>query len=509
MEIRPYQEKIINQARSFVAGGARNILIQLLTGGGKTVLASEIIKSCLAKGNRAIFLCHTQEILFQTEATLRRFGVEASIMISGEPYDPTNRCIVASIMTFHSWVMRRKKEAMPKADVVFFDEAHGMSGSRVWQAIHAAYPNAVIFGLTATPITRVGKGLGAYFDRIILGPSYSQAFEDGWLVPPKYYVPSVPDLDGVKKSMGDYVQNQLQEKMDKPKLIGDIIQNWTNIAKGRPTIVYCSGIKHSINVSEQFNNIGVSAAHIDGDTPSDERKKIIDDFKAGKIKVLCNALVFTVGTDLPLASCIVIARPTKSLLLYLQMIGRGLRPYDGKENCTVIDHAGCYYEHGPIDQDWDWKLEYRETDKDLREQRKKSALKKEITCRNCKTVFTGKIVCPECGTRVERNGKHYETFEAYLQAIDEIERPDPAFGISQRDWYLQLRRNSEIRKYSVGWADHAYKEKFGHWPKRKWKGEISQDISLPVMSYIESKSQAYRASLRRDWYFKRNGGKWK
>ena len=222
MELRPYQTTAIDDITTAAANGARRIISVLPCGSGKTCIAAKIMAHSISSGQRVLFLAHRRELVWQTIEKLKSFGVEGSVLIPGEPYDPSSLACVASIQTLHARAMRRKTMSMPRADLVICDEfAHAFS-SGSWQKILAEYPTAFILGLTATPINRRGEGMGHCADAMVVGPSIQNLIDLGHLVKPKYFCPSLPDLQKIKIQAGDYVPGQLEKRMDNPKLIGDI-----------------------------------------------------------------------------------------------------------------------------------------------------------------------------------------------------------------------------------------------------------------------------------------------
>jgi len=488
MQLRDYQLDVIDELTTLAAvEGKRRLLLQAATGAGKTVIASKIVSNAVSTGNHVLFLAHRRELVNQCSEKLLKFGIEHGIIMAGDPWDSTQLVNVASVQTIHSWMIRRKKEAMPKADLVIIDECHHHSSSKTWQEILAAFPQSLVLGMTATPINKKGRGLGFYFESMVQCPNMATLIDQKFLVPVKYFVPSIPDLQGVKIQAGDYVEAQLQKRMDIPKLIGDICENWARICPDRRTLVFASGVKHSIHLAESFNALGIKADHVDGKTPTKERDEKIAKFTRGEIQVLCNCAVFTEGVDIPAASALVIARPTKSLGLYLQMGGRVLRPFEGKSNAIVLDHAGVVYEHGPIENDWQWFLDYNESNVST-VTKDKIKLKKEITCNQCKRVYWGKLCCPECGWKPTVKGKHVETYEAYLQALTEEYVTE---NIPRREWLAGLRGYALTHSYKPGWASHKYKEKFGCWPPNQWAGNPSSEPSIEIVAWIRKSQRDY------------------
>lgn len=490
---RDYQLDCIDEITTSAAHGNRRIVAVMPCGAGKTIVAGKIIQNAVKNGQRVLFLAHRRELIWQTQEKLASFGVESTVLIPDEPYDPSALACIASIQTLHARAMRRKTLSLPKSDLVICDEfAHAFS-SGTWQKILASYSKEYILGLTATPINRCGEGMAHCADAMVLGPSIQQLIDLGHLVPARYFCPSLPDLQKLKIQAGDYVQNQLEEHMDKPKLIGDILENWSRICPTEKTIVFASGVKHSIHIAEGFKSLGVSAEHIDGDTPSEDRDKIISKFRRGEIQVISNCAVLTEGFDDPSASALVFARPTKSLMLYLQVAGRVLRPSPGKNRATILDHAGVLYEHGPVNQSWDWKLEYGEQKTIGEAMRRKKKQAKPITCKNCKCVYEKRLDCPNCGVCPTINGRAVPTIEAYLQ---ELEADDLPKAPDRKQFYCELMAYAREHNYKPGWAFFKYQERFGVHPGTIWRNLEPIMPSLETKSWLRSRQIAWAKSRR-------------
>ena len=497
MILRDYQLRAIDDVTTAAAQGHRRIILVAPTGSGKTCIASRIISSAVANGNRVLFLAPTRELVAQTSDKLTEICVPHGIMMSGEPYDPLHPVVVSSLPSQYAWCVRRRKENHPKADLVIFDEAHSLFSATTWQKVADAYPQAFILGMTATPINRAGRGMQHAFDAMVQAPTIQSLTDLGHLVKVRYFVPSIPDLANIKVQAGDYSEKQLETRMDQPKLIGDIIENWSRIAPTKKTLVFASGVKHSIHLVESFKAIGIKAAHVDGNTPKEERDETTKAFREGDLQVLSNCAVYRLGADFPRAECLVFARPTKSVLLYLQVSGRVLRPSPGKSSCILIDHAGVYAEHGPVAQDWDWKLDYgtAKTVKGAMAARKKKK-PVDITCAKCKVVFTGVIVCPLCGERITLKGKHVETWPAYLQELAAADAPKVLTLKEMRRWYLMMLHYRRSRGKSDGAAYVWYLAKFGIKPPWRWKDETPIEPSIEVLGYIKSRQIAYAHSRK-------------
>lgn len=488
--LRPYQSQAVERLREQFRSGKRRLLLTVPTGGGKTIIATEIVKGAVEKGNSALFVCHRRELIYQASDKLSRLGIDHGLILAGEEPNPYARVQVASIQTLHA---RKKWLELPEAQVVILDEAHHAL-SRTWRELVEAYPSAAVIGLTATPVRGDGKGLGHIFESLIHGPSISTLTQDGYLVPVRYFAPSIPELWGVKVRMGDYVQGELGRVMDKPKLIGDIVANWGRIAPERKTVIFASSVAHSLHIKEQFEAAGVRVEHLDGDTPKDERDGILADLDKGRIQVVTNCMVLTEGWDCPSVSCAVLARPTKALGLYLQMAGRVLRPAEGKTDTILIDHSGAVYEHGFLDQTFPWSLDLAGKVQDRMAERKAKE-PKPITCDKCHTIYSGQLPCPACGHVPERRGNYVATAEGSLGEVSSAGREKrKVYTMEEKTaWYQMLKHIQLERGYKDGWTGNQYRDKFGVWPQGM-KGLGPLYPSLEVERYVKHKQIKFAKS---------------
>lgn len=473
--LRDYQNKAVQDLRrSFVAGN-RRLLLQAGTGSGKTIIASEIIKNSVAKGKFVLFLAHRRELIDQCADKLERFGVPHGLIMAGRDRSMHKQVQVASIQTLTSRAVKQNKMPLPIADLVVIDECHrSLSPTYIHLIERYAEMGAAILGMTATPSRGDGRGLGHVYEDMILCPPIKILTSQGFLVPIRYYAPSAPDLTGVKVRMGDYVEKELTGRME--PLIGSIVENWARIAMDRPTVVFATGVKHSIHLRDEFEKAGVSAAHMDGNTPDEERDQIFSALWEGRVTVLCNCMVLTEGWDCPPVSCCVLARPTKSIGLYVQMAGRTLRPWEGKEDCILIDHSGAVYEHGFIHEEIPWSLDSEGKIQERIKRKNEKKKSRPITCPDCKHVFEGLAECPECGWKPKTRGQEYEWVRGELVEVDKevVVKYSTAM---QKSWLCQLAQLGEDRGYKPGWAAHTFKKKFGHWPSRDWV--VIKDIPSP------------------------------
>lgn len=335
------------------------------------------------------------------------------------------------------------------------------------------------------------------FQKMIQGPQITELIEQGHLVGCQYYAPSQPDLEGLKIKMGDYRESELAKRMDKTKLVGDIVENWSRIAPDRQTVVFATGVQHSIHIRDRFRDAGILAEHIDGTTPKEERGKILADLASGEIQVVVNCMVLTEGWDSPSISCCVLARPTKSLGLYLQMAGRILRPDPDtdKINAIIIDHSGAIFEHGFVEDHREWSLDPEEKIQDR--QKSKYRKKNPITCEECSTVYRERPDCPNCGAVPVKKGKVLPVVDGELGRVERNgDFKTHQFSIFQKErFYRELKHIQEHRRYKPGWVAFKYKERLGEWPKNIQGPPIPP--SPETLSYIRKQVIAYAKGKRR------------
>jgi superfamily II DNA or RNA helicase len=458
--LRGYQSAAVGEVAQSLARGERPLL-QLPTGGGKTIIAVAMIQACLNGGARALFLAPRRELVSQAVEKLVSAGLNPGVIMAGERGALYSRVQVASIQTLY-----RRLGIAPPADLVIVDEAHLSIAPSVLKVLEH-YRHARLVGLTATPARGDGRALGSLYDRIIPVASVEGLTKEGFLCPAIYYSPSKPDLHEVKVRAGDYIPGELSRAVDKPQLVGDVVQHWHKLAAGRKTVVFAASIEHSQHLANEFNASGVKAEHVDALTPQGERDAIFRRFRSGETLVLTNCFLASYGFDLPDLSCVVLARPTKSLVLYLQMVGRGLRPAPGKDHCLILDHSGAVAEHGFADEPRPWSLSGDDTIQDREKARRKSEPKeqKARTCKGCSYVFKGSLVCPKCGWQVPRPAKDVGMVDG------ELERQNGETIRNQRDTYAELRMYAVSRNFQTGWAAHKYRELFGRFPPWAWNND--------------------------------------
>jgi len=408
LSLRPYQEQLYADARELIRGGARSLLIQLPTGGGKTVMVAKMLANAASKGYRGWFCVHRRELVKQSVITLgESAGIPLGIVAAGFPGDRHQAIQVCSIQT-----LARRHELMPKPQLIVWDECHHLAAAS-WSSIFAAYPDAVHVGMTATPERLDGTGLGKYFEKMIRGLSTADLIRDGWLSPYRLFAPNLVDLTGVHTVGGDFNKRELNALMQKSTVVGDALDHYLKHAAGMRAVVFMWSVESSIDMARRFNAAGVPAAHVDGETDSTARDHAIDAFKRGDLRVLTNVDLFGEGFDVPAIEAAFLLRPTRSLALYLQQVGRSLRPAPGKKEALICDHAGNCRMHGLPDDARTWSLDGRLKDKS------RSDAAPIRQCSYCYAVVpAASVVCRHCGFKFPEQPREIEQVDGQLEEVD-------------------------------------------------------------------------------------------
>jgi superfamily II DNA or RNA helicase len=288
--------------------------------------------------------------------------------------------------------------------------------------------------------------------------------------------------------------------MNTNALVGGIVEHWFKLGENRPTIVFTSGVKHSVHLQREFQTAGVVAEHIDAKTPLEDRKRIIAEFRSGLVKVLCNCMIFIEGFDEPSASCVVLARPTKLLTMYRQMVGRVLRPHleSGKADARILDHSGAVYRHGYPDDEIEWPLSPDEKAVNQSEIARAGSHRRELTtCPRCTAVRLEGEGCRRCGWKPETRPAYLEVADGELGEVRRDRappRPTEWSASEQLAFYRQLMWISRQRQYRAGWAAHKFRERCGRFPPWDWNRAEPLPASGAVAAWVRSRSIAYAKS---------------
>lgn len=498
MQLRDYQIETINKARSLIMTGKKRLIIHAPTGSGKTIMAADIVDKALQKGKRVIFLVHLRELAFQAIERFTEYGIgnEVGMIMSGEETQLGRPVQVISIQTYINRLKLREiglEDWFCEAGLVIYDEAHESIAKTRKDVLDLYRDDAVMLGLTATPCRADGRGLGELYEEIVSCSSVAELTEQGYLVPMVYYGSKhYPNLKNLPLVAGDYNQKLLGERVDQAKLVGDIYDNWARICPERSTFIFAVNVKHSKHIRDQFNKRGVTTEHVDAHTPPEERADIKRRSESGDTQVVVNVGVYSQGADFPWISCVVLARPTKSYGRFVQMLGRGSRIYQGKDDCIAIDHAcivtspGMGYLEDPVE----WTLDNKEKAWKKAEVRKKEATLME--CEMCRRLFVGRI-CPDCGTAIKDYGKKIATTDDELKRL-KGKKAEPTAD-EKRNFYAMLLWHCGDKGYSDGWAYHKFKEKFKETPN--FRGVMPMEPDKGFKSYVTYLNIRYAKSKRR------------
>ena len=451
ISLYPHQVKFVDALRHALRQHD-SVMGQAATGFGKTITGAWIAQAVADRGNRVIFSVHRKNLIYQTERTFDSFGIEHSHIASGRQYSADAPVYVASIDS-----LRRRLEHIPAPDLLVIDEAH-MAAARTWVKVVSHYRDhgSKVLGLSATPRRLDGKPLSWLFSSIVHGPSVRWLMDNGYLSDYVAWAPSQPDLTGVHTRVGDFKRDELEEATDRPKLTGDAAKHYKKHALNTRAIAYCVSIEHSKNVAAQFNAEGIPAAHIDGTTPEDERQSIIHAFADGACSVLCNVELITTGFDLSSqvgrevpVETIISLRPTQSLTLHLQMLGRGLRAKD--KPAIILDHSGNILRHGLPDDEIDWQL-----DRITKAPRNTDPVIAIRQCERCFFVYRPAPQCPNCGFTYPIQSREIQQVDGELEVVD-VKAMRQSQRVEERNatTYDELVALGKKRGYSnpYGWAN--------------------------------------------------------
>ena len=396
VELRDYQAKLLREVGVALDGKSNSsVMMQLPTGGGKTIIAGGLLKAHLADGRRAVWLTHRKELAQQTRQMLTSANVSAMADILWKPRTDAPAMSGGVVILMAQTVSRRVGRGIwnqyDEDDLMVIDEAHHATAKGYARAMKQ-WPGRIV-GMTATPWRLSEKeGFDHLFEELIRGPQVSQLQSDEWLCRAEVRVPSSEEriLGGEIGSIGDYTEPGIEQANSRDVLTAGTLRFWQEHAGGRQTIVYSVSTDHAHNLAAVFADAGIPARVILGDTPADERNKTIEEFRDGTLKVLVNVLVATEGFDLPDASCVVLTRPTLSLALFMQMVGRGLRPKDDGGDCLILDLAANSITHGLPDDHREWQLEPRG--------KQEPGEAPTVWCPDCGVVSpAASQTCPNCG----------------------------------------------------------------------------------------------------------------
>lgn len=453
VRLRPYQTDSIARLDDAIARCVRRVVVAAPTGSGKSVIAAQFVVREVRAGRRALLLAHRRELIYQLVAKLLDAGLDESevgVIMGNDPRRrPDAPVQVASVDTL-------RRRPLPPADIVIVDECH-RAIARSHSSITERYPDALHIGFTATPYRGDGRGLREQYDEMIVVATPRLLIADGFIVEPRVFtIPpgALPDLRGVRVRGGDYDERALGEAMNQTRLVGKLVDHWLRLANNERTVVFAVNVAHSKHIAEQFLAAGVAAEHVDGTTPPGDRDAILGRIASGETRVLCSCMLVSEGFDCPPIKCAILARPTKSLTLYIQQAGRILRPWEG-HGALILDHAGCVLEHGLPHEDRVLSL-----DGVAKRVKADERIVGERRCPECQTL-TRTPICPKCGFVFAPRTPLPEEMEGGLV--------DFSGDHPHRALWEELCTEASARGYRPGWVFHRFLERTGQRPPSQFQ----------------------------------------
>lgn len=483
-ELRDYQSAAIDALRNALRSGSKRPLLQAPTGAGKTRISGAIIEMARAKRKRVAFCVPALSLIDQTVESFGRDGIMHVGVIQANHImtDWSAPVQVCSIDTL-------TRRGFPTVDFVIVDEAHRKSETIVkWMAEH---PEMIFIGLSATPWA---KGLGKHYDCLIVATTIAELIDRGYLSPMRVFAPAHPDLTGVKTTAGDYNEGQLAAAMNKAPLVADVVETWILRGEGRPTLCFAVDRAHAKHLQQRFEEAGIRCGYQDAYTDPLERARIREDFKRGLLEVVCNVGTLTTGVDWDVR-CIILARPTKSEMLHVQIIGRGLRTAEGKVDCLILDHSDNHQRLGFVTD-----IHHPELDDGSergKAQKRQPPLPKE--CPSCHYLRPAKVSkCPCCGFQPKPQNA-VETADGELREITPKTGKNDVPGhivlrgvaMPHRQFYRMLATYASRRGYKPGFAAAKYKDAIGVWAPRSWQTDEPLELSYEVMQWLRSQQIKY------------------
>lgn len=381
-----YQEKVYNQVMALIHDGTRSILCQLPTRAGKSLVATAIIEYYLGLKESVWFLCHTNVLMKQMSEELTAHDIKHGI-ISPRCGAVKYRTQVISKDTLINRYKKMKKYGWRSPKVIIIDETHLALGA-VYMKLLKQFPDAIIVGLTATPIRLDGKGLGNIYQTMVIGPSIKELQAKNRLCPVETYITEF-DTSGLHSKGGDFLESEIVERVDKPKILKGIVRHWEEHAKGKKTLTFCASVKHAEHMAEEFTLAGYPSVAVSAEDKPDEIKRKLDLYYAGKYINLVSVQLFIMGFTVKDCECIIQARPTQSLMIYMQTVGRGMVWLPGKKLIN-LDCVNNQLIHGLPEDDRQWSLAGT-----AKEKKDKTKLKRCTMC--LQPVPKLSSICEYCG----------------------------------------------------------------------------------------------------------------
>ncbi|GAC1304038.1 MAG: DEAD/DEAH box helicase family protein [Steroidobacteraceae bacterium] len=443
--LRLYQERALEALRGSYGTGHRAPLLVLPTAAGKTIVFAHVASSARGKSRRVLVVAHRHELIRQAAEKLELAGVPHGIIAVGRAEDTTELVQVGSVQT-----LALRLQRLPPFDLIVLDEAHHATAAQ-WRKLREAQPSARILGVTATPERLDGRGLGEMFDDLVVGASVIELTDAGYLAPARVFAPGEPPpLASVRTQAGDFVAGELAAVMGRIGITGNAADHYARHAAGLPAIAFCITVAHAESVAAAFCEAGWRAVCVQGATPAAERDAAIAGLATGAVQVLTSCDLISEGLDVPALGAVILLRPTKSLGLHLQQIGRGLRPAPGKQHLIVLDHAGNTRRLGFIDDERQWSLDGRA----------KGAMRPPPMrhCPECDMVHAPAPACPDCGFVYPGVPRIVIAQPGELTELQRLRDAPLRTLLTGHDRIELLEAIRRAKGYKRGWVRHVLRE---------------------------------------------------
>lgn len=458
IELFDFQTEALSKVRSLFSKGHRNVVSQMPTGAGKTVMAAHFAKHIVKRGGRVWMTAHRRELVGQAAAQMRRLGLDAAVLMSDDEEANLEAPIqIVSVDTFAARA-RRGAPLPPPPMLRIDDECHHATASK-YDELFGYTKDSWGLGFSATPYRLDGTGLKTRYDEIVMGPPPRELVKLGRLVPFDVYAGPAPDLSGVRTNAGDWARAELQVRT--APIVGKVVETYQRVCAGRRAICFAVNVHHSRTLVEKFQAAGVLAEHIDADTPKTQRRDVLRRFASGEIQIVCNVELITEGFDVPACDVAILARPTKSESLFLQMCGRAGRSAPGKTRGIILDHGGNVWRHGD-------PLSFRPTTLDGRMKRGRTTEDIEAYFKLCPSCLLanakGSTSCRICGTEfLAPLPKVDEKVE--LSLVEPMSNEEMArLKAKKRSVFYSLQNEANKEKKSAWSVSYKYKARFGVMP---------------------------------------------
>jgi superfamily II DNA or RNA helicase len=491
VNLRPYQEDGVNGIRNSLKKNKR-VLYVLATGGGKTETFIHIAERAMSMGKTVFFLVHKKNLVRQISERCKKYNLRHGIIAGGyqkQYYLPAQICSVQTL--------KNRLADVPVPDLIIVDEAHH-SNAGTWKAILDYYSEVYTLGVTATPIRTDGQGLGDIFQDMILGPTPAELVKMGNLVMPDYYTfKNLKGLENVKLDKhGEFNKSEVNKLIEQSGLVGDAVKEYTKLAAGEPAIYSCVSIAESKKLAEKFRSAGYTSEAVHGELKDEEVERIFKGLADRSINVVTFCDLISEGTDIPAVAVVGLCRPTMSMALYLQIVGRGLRPCEGKDRCLILDHVNNIGRHQhPLTQR-DWSLE------GMKKKRKKKKQEEEneeyYTCEGCYFVYEkSEECCPKCGLINEKKKRELKTVQGIAvkdeRSLDDFLNMTSGAKVNEQKDCLTLEelwQFKERKGYKDYWVKYVFESRILKEVEdadKKFKEKLALDEYIDCLNAINKK----------------------